>query len=166
MTAIRAFVKKARILGIDPGTKRIGFALSDELGWTAQPLETYERRTLPQDLAHINTLVCEYGVGQVVLGCPYLDDGSVGPAAKVVLEFKAKLEEWVSIPVITWDETMTTSQAQDLLIEANMSRKRRKGTIDRVAAALILRSYLDHCANEISAAQALSSLGEDSDRDL
>jgi len=131
-----------RILALDYGTKRIGVALSDELGWTAQPLETFERRTLEWDVAHIVTLIASHEVERVVLGFPLQLDGREGPAIRAMREFSEKLEAGISVPLILWDERMTTKAAEDLLIAANVSRKKRKGAVDRIAAALLLQSYL------------------------
>jgi putative Holliday junction resolvase len=132
----------SRILALDYGTKRIGVALSDELGWTAQPLETFERRTLDRDIAHIASLVKSHEVGKVVLGLPLQLDGREGPAIRAMREFSAKLEQGVPVPIVFWDERMTTKAAEDLLIAADVSRKKRKGAVDRVAAAILLQSYL------------------------
>jgi putative holliday junction resolvase len=131
-----------RILALDYGTKRIGVALSDELGWTAQPLETLNRRTLDRDIAHIADLVRTYEARQVLLGFPLQLDGRVGPAIEAMREFQARLEEGVSVPVILWDERLTTKAAEDLLIAADVSRKKRKGVVDRIAASILLQSYL------------------------
>ncbi len=132
-----------RILALDPGTKRIGVALSDELGWTAQPLETYERRSVAADVAHIQQLVDRHQVKRIVMGFPVRLDGTLGPAALQVQEFIGQLEQIVTIPIVTWDERMTTKAAEEILIQANMSRRKRKGTVDRVAAAILLQSYLE-----------------------
>jgi putative holliday junction resolvase len=132
----------SRILALDYGTKRIGVALSDELGWTAQPLETFERRTLDRDLTHIASLVSTHEVGQVVLGFPLQLDGREGPAVQAMRAFATQLEQRLSVPLVLWDERMTTKAAEDLLIAADVSRKKRKGAIDRVAAAILLQSYL------------------------
>lgn len=131
-----------RILALDPGTKRIGVALSDELGWTAQPLETYERRSVAADVAHIQRLVSQHQVNRIVMGFPVRLDGTLGPAALQVQAFIRQLEQTVTVPIVTWDERMTTKAAEEVLIQANMSRKKRKGTVDRVAAAILLQSYL------------------------
>lgn len=131
-----------RVLALDPGTKRIGVALSDELGWTAQPLETYERRSLAADVAHIQCLVQMHEVREVVMGLPLRLDGRVGAAAESAQQFMEQLSQALPVPVIAWDERFTTKAAEDLLIRANMSRKKRKGTVDRVAAAILLQSYL------------------------
>jgi putative Holliday junction resolvase len=133
-----------RILALDPGTKRIGVALSDELGWTAQPLETYERRTLDADVAHFQRLVHEHDVREVVIGMPIRLDGSVGPAAASVQLFQQTLADSLTVPVIAWDERLTTRAAEQLLIEANVSRKKRRGAVNRVAAAILLQSYLEN----------------------
>ncbi len=134
---------RRRILALDYGTKRIGVALSDEMGWTAQPLETYERRTLGQDIAHIQNLVRTHDVGLVVLGLPLRLGGEEGPAVQAVHQFLEPLAEALPVPVVTWDERLTTSEAEELLIAADVSRKNRKGIVDRIAAAFLLQSYLE-----------------------
>lgn len=133
----------SRILALDHGTKRIGVALSDELGWTAQPLETFERRTLERDIAHILELVRTHDVERVLLGLPLRLNGEEGPAARSVHEFVASLGEALPVPVVTWDERLTTKTAEELLIAADVSRKKRRGVVDRVAAAILLQSYLE-----------------------
>lgn len=133
----------SRILALDHGTKRIGVALSDELRWTAQPLETFERRTPDRDIAHIQDLVRTHDVGQVLLGLPLRLNGEEGPAVQAVHEFVARLGEALPVPIVTWDERMTTKAAEELLIAADVSRKKRKGVVDRVAAAILLQSYLE-----------------------
>ena len=133
----------SRILALDYGTKRIGVALSDELGWTAQPLETYERRTLDLDLVHILDLVKMHEVGQVLLGLPLRLNGEEGLAVQAVHQFLERLADALPVPVITWDERLTTKDAEELLVAADVSRKKRKGVVDRVAAAILLQSYLE-----------------------
>ena len=132
----------SRILALDYGTKRIGVALSDELGWTAQPLETFDRRTMDRDIAHIAALVRSHEVARVILGLPLQLDGRAGPAVEGMREFAAKLEAGLPVPLVLWDERMTTKAAEDLLIAADVSRKKRKGAVDRIAAAILLQSYL------------------------
>lgn len=136
-----------RILALDPGTKRIGVALSDELGWTAQPLETFERKSLNVDVAHINELVRRHDVREIVVGMPIQLNGRMGPAAQSVQQFVEALQAAVGIPVVAWDERLTTKAAEQMLIEADVSRKKRKGAVDRVAAALLLKSYLEHLSS-------------------
>lgn len=136
-----------RILALDPGTKRIGVALSDELGWTAQPLETFERKSLNVDVAHINELVRRHDVREIVVGMPIQLNGRMGPAAQSVQQFLEALQAAVGVPVVAWDERLTTKAAEQMLIEADVSRKKRKGAVDRVAAALLLKSYLEHLSS-------------------
>lgn len=133
----------SRILALDHGTKRIGIALSDELGWTAQPLETYERQTLDLDIAHILELVRVHEVGQVLLGLPLRLSGEEGLAVQAVHQFLERLGDALPVPVVTWDERLTTADAEEMLIAADVSRKKRKGMIDRIAAAILLQSYLE-----------------------
>lgn len=149
-----------RILALDYGTKRIGVALSDELGWTAQPLETFERKTLDRDIAHIAALVESHSVERVVLGLPLQLDGREGPAVLAMREFAVKLEAGLSVPVVRWDERMTTKAAEQLLIAADVSRKKRKGIVDRIAAAILLRSYLE-AQDQVSAQTAGGESAED-----
>ncbi|MGH7209628.1 MAG: Holliday junction resolvase RuvX [Nitrospiraceae bacterium] len=139
-----------RILALDPGSKRIGVALSDELGWTAQPLETYERRSVAEDVTHIQQLVQQHDVRRVVMGLPVRMDGRAGPEAESARLFLESLERALDVPVIAWDERLTSKAAEKLLIDADVSRKKRKGAVDRIAAAILLQSYL----------QSLSSGGE------
>lgn len=133
-----------RILALDPGTKRIGVALSDELGWTAQPLETFERKSPEADAAHIKELVRRHDVREIVIGMPVHLSGRVGLAAQSAQQFLEMIQAAVGVPVVAWDERLTTKAAEQLLIEADVSRKKRKGAVDRVAAALLLKSYLEH----------------------
>ena len=151
-----------RILAIDHGSKRIGFALSDELGWTAQPLETYHRRNPEADIRHIQGLVREHGVSQVLVGMPFRLDGEMGPAAKVVEAFVQALEPALSVPVVIWDERMTTCAAEDLLIAADVGRRKRKGIVDRIAAAILLQSYLTSLEKPAAAALGEESNGSES----
>lgn len=153
----------SRILALDHGTKRIGVALSDELGWTAQPLETYERRTLDRDIAHILDLVRIHEVGQVLLGLPLQLNGEEGPAVQAVRLFIERLAEALPVPIVTWDERMTTKAAEELLIAADMSRKKRKGVVDRVAAAILLQSYLESLSQ--STTPATSEQQSESERE-
>lgn len=167
-------IQGRRILALDYGTKRIGVALSDELRWTAQPLETFERRSLDRDLGHVLSLVASHEAGLVVLGLPLQLDGREGPAIQAMREFTAALEARLPVPLVLWDERMTTKAAEDLLIAADVSRKKRKGAVDRVAAALLLQSYLaslesatmDRVADRRSDEETLEPLHESADHPL
>nr|WP_297199532.1 Holliday junction resolvase RuvX [Thermanaeromonas sp.] len=131
-------------MGLDVGEKNIGVAVSDPLGWTAQGVTTIRRRgKLEEDLEAILRLAKEYRVERVVVGLPRNMNGSLGPQARKVLEFIEALEERLQLPVVPWDERLTTSAAERVLITADLSRRRRKSVIDRLAAVLILQSYLD-----------------------
>lgn len=131
-----------RILGLDIGDKRIGIALSDELALTAQALEVVERKK-GKELERLRSLVEHYEVGTVVVGLPRNMNGSLGPQGRKVLAFAAELRRELPASVVLWDERLTTVEAAKYLIRADTSRSRRKKVIDKVAAALILQSYLD-----------------------
>jgi putative Holliday junction resolvase len=132
----------ARVLGIDFGEKRLGLALSDESRTLASPLAVYERKDLQSDLRFLSDLIFRYQITEIVLGLPLNMDGSLGPKAQQVLEFKRALEESLKLPVHTFDERLTTAEAERALLEANMSRRKRKAKRDALAAVLILQGYL------------------------
>jgi putative Holliday junction resolvase len=133
-----------RIMGVDWGQRRIGIALSDESRTIASPHTVLHRSgSLDRELDHVVTVSGENDVCLIVFGLPVRLDGSAGPEAKGVLEVIEKLGEKTQIPVKTWDERLSTTAAERALLEGNVSRKKRRGIIDQVAAALILQSYLD-----------------------
>ena len=141
-------MKKGRILALDVGRKRIGVAVSDEWQWTAQPLTVIKRKDDEGVFKTIANLVEEQEVIKVVVGLPVTLRGEIGHAAKEVLGFVEKLKKRLSMPIITWDEALTTAEAEEILLEADLSRKRRKQVIDKLAAALILESYLRATAGD------------------
>lgn len=132
-----------RILGLDIGTKRIGAAISDELLITAQGLDSIERKTLESDTARINDLAKEYAVSEIIAGLPLNMDGTHSAKTKEVIAFLDHLLGIIKLPIKTWDERLTSVQAEKVLLEADTSRKRRKRLSDRLAAQIILQSYLD-----------------------
>jgi len=132
-----------RILGIDFGDRRIGLALSDELGLTAQPLGGVSTEADGGHLRELARLCQERGVEEVVVGLPRNMDGSLGERACVTLEFVEALRGELDIPVETWDERLTTIQAERSLQARGLTHKRRKARRDTVAAQLILQGYLD-----------------------
>lgn len=132
-----------RILCIDYGSKRHGLAISDPLGMTAQPYETFERKTTQIDMDRFLKIVQENDVASIVVGLPRNMDGSEAVHYNDVLSFAKELENHVGKHVATWDERLSTAQAERMLISADTSRKKRKKVIDKVAATLILQSYLD-----------------------
>ena len=137
-----------RILALDHGTKRIGVALSDELKMIAQPLEYIPAEPFADFLARLKNLLQEKEVELILVGLPRNMDGSYGPAALKVQEFVAVLKGAVATPIKTWDERLTTAQANRFLLQGNVSRKDRKEKVDKMAAAILLQSYLDNLAQE------------------
>jgi putative holliday junction resolvase len=133
-----------RILGLDYGDKRIGVAISDELGYTAQGLSTIVRKNRHHDLTQIAELVNHYDVSVIVMGYPVRLDGTEGIQCGKVNRFIGHLEAYIQTPIVKWDETLTTKTAEDILIAANMRRDKRKNIVDKLAAMLILQDYLDH----------------------
>lgn len=132
-----------RIMALDVGSKRIGVALSDPLKITAQGLQTFQRTTLDKDIAGLWQLIDEYEVSQLVVGLPKNMDGSVGFKAEEVQQFIADLTAERNIEVTWVDERLTTVSAERTLLEADVSRAKRKKVIDKMAAVIILQSYLD-----------------------
>jgi len=132
-----------RALGIDHGTKRMGVALSDELKFIAQPAGFLPAEPEAECLAAIRTLVGAKEVDEVIVGMPRNMDGSYGPAAAKVREFVTALGAVISVPIRTWDERLTSAQANRVLLQANVSRQDRKVKVDQMAAAILLQSYLD-----------------------
>src|SRR6266513_4359930 len=132
-----------RILAIDHGTKRMGIAVSDEMKMIAQPLEYIAAEPFANFLARLKTIVREKEVELIIVGMPRNMDGSYGPAALKVQEFVAVLKDAVAVPIKTWDERLTSAQANRFLISANVRRAKRKEKVDQTAAAILLQSYLD-----------------------
>lgn len=137
-----------RTMGLDLGTKTIGVAVSDALGWTAQGVTTILRKNLAADLEALRELVREHDVTRVVLGLPLNMDGSEGPRAEASRKFAGQLTEALSLPVEFWDERLTTAEAQRVLITADVSRAKRKKVVDQMAATLILDGWLQ--AHQVS----------------
>ena len=136
-----------RIMGLDYGSKTVGVAVSDPLGYTAQALETItreEENKLRQTYRRLEELIAQRGITTVVLGYPKNMDDSIGERGKKTEEFKAALERRTGLPVILWDERLTTVAAEKTLMEANVRREHRKEYVDKIAAVLILQGYLDY----------------------
>ncbi|MCM3388022.1 Holliday junction resolvase RuvX [Ureibacillus chungkukjangi] len=134
-----------RIMGLDVGSKTVGVAISDALGWTAQGIETVKINEESGDFGidRIKELVKEYAVTEFVVGFPKNMNNTVGPRGEASNNYKALLEETFQLPVKLWDERLTTMAAERMLIEADVSRKKRKLVIDKMAAVMILQGYLD-----------------------
>ena len=140
-----------RIMGLDFGSKTVGVAVSDPLLLTAQGVEIVRRKEenkLRQTLARIEELVVEYGVEKIVLGLPKNMNASEGVRVELTEEFKEKLERRTGLPVVFWDERLTTVAADKAMMEAGIRRENRKDYVDMIAASLILQGYLDRCRNE------------------
>jgi putative Holliday junction resolvase len=133
-----------RILALDHGTKRIGVAVSDELEMLAQPLEFIPAEPFADFLVRLGEIIREKKVELILVGMPRNMDGSFGPAALKVQEFVGVLKNSVAIPVKTWDERLTSAQANRVLIEGSVSRRKRKEEVDKTAAAILLQSYLNY----------------------
>ncbi|MFE3576699.1 Holliday junction resolvase RuvX [Lysinibacillus sp. NPDC059133] len=134
-----------RIMGLDVGSKTVGVAASDALGWTAQGIETVKIDEANGEfgIERIAELVKEYAITEFVVGYPKNMNNTVGPRGEASEDYKKLLEETFSLPVKLWDERLTTMAAERMLIEADVSRKKRKQVIDKMAAVMILQGYLD-----------------------
>jgi len=135
-----------RILALDHGTKRIGIAVSDELKMIATPLEFVLAEPFTDFVKRLKEIIREKEVELILIGMPRNMDGSYGPAALKVQEFIAVLKDLVAIPIKTWDERLTSAQAQRFLIQGGVRRQERKEKVDKMAASILLQSYLDSAA--------------------
>jgi putative Holliday junction resolvase len=134
----------ARYLGLDVGNKRIGVAVTDELGLTAQPVMTLERRrSRREDLRSLGRLARRFGVVGIVVGNPLHASGEVSPQAEKTQAFAAELGQLTGLPIHLWDERLTSHQAHEILYEAGHRRQEHRKVVDQVAAVLILTSFID-----------------------
>ena len=136
-----------RIMGLDYGSKTVGVAVSDALGLTAQGIEIVRRKSenkLRQTLARIEEIAKEYGVEKIVLGFPKHMNNDIGERAEKSLEFKEMLERRTGLPVVMWDERLTTVEADRTMMETGIRRENRKEYVDMLAAVFILQGYLDY----------------------
>jgi putative Holliday junction resolvase len=140
-------IKKMRIMGLDIGSHTIGIAISDELGMTAQGLKTIRRRSMGEDLQEMMVIIDEYKIEKIVVGLPKNMDGTLGKQAEIVFQWITDVKKKIHLPVVTWDERLSTVGASKILLEADLSRKKRKKVIDKLAAVLILQGYLDQIRN-------------------
>jgi len=135
--------KSMRTMGLDVGTHTIGVAISDELGITAQGLKTLKRRSMEDDFKELTTIIGQYEIERIVVGLPKNMDGTLGKQAEFVLKWIEVLTNKIQVPVVTWDERLSTVGASKVLLEADLSRRKRKKVIDKLAAVLILQGFLD-----------------------
>ena len=132
-----------RIMSLDVGSRTIGIACSDALLMTAQVIETIRRTSLEKDFNRLQELIAEYEVHELVVGMPKNMNGTKGERAQKTEEFVEKMKEVIDLPVSYWDERLSTVMAERQLIAADVSRKKRKSVIDKMAAVVILQGYLD-----------------------
>ena len=131
------------ILGVDFGDSRTGYATSDALGFSAHTLETFSEKSMQKVAEHTVALVKELNAEKIVLGFPKNMNGTVGDRGKKTKRFKKMLEEMTNVPIILWDERLTTVSAHSLMNETNVRGQKRKDSVDKIAAAFILQAYLD-----------------------
>lgn len=132
-----------RTLALDVGTKTIGVAVSDELGITANGVATIRRKDIEYDKAELGRIIERYAPSELLVGIPYRSDGSVGKRGEDIMGFAEMLKKTFDLPVVYWDESFSTSNAERFLIDADVGRKRRKKVIDKMAAVYILAEYLE-----------------------
>ena len=146
-----------RIMGLDFGSKTVGVAISDALLITAQGVEIIRRKEenkLRQTLARIEELIAQYEVEKIVLGKPKHMNGTEGVRVELTEEFKEKLERRTGLPVVFWDERLTTVAADKTMMEAGIRREHRKEYVDMIAATFILQGYLDYLGNQTNKPEA------------
>lgn len=132
-----------RIMALDVGSRTIGIACSDALLMTAQGIETIRRTSLENDFKRLSELISEYEVHELVVGMPKNMNGTKGERAEKTEEFVGKMKEVIDLPITFWDERLSTVMAERQLIAADVSRKKRRDVIDKMAAVVILQGYLD-----------------------
>ncbi len=135
--------KLMRLMGLDIGRKTIGVAISDELGLTAQGLKTIIRKEIEEEFLEIRNLISRYQIEKIVVGLPKNMDGTLGKQAEMVFLWIEELRKRIPIPVVVWDERLSTVEATKTLLQADLSRAKRKKVIDQLAASIILQGYLD-----------------------
>lgn len=130
-------------MGLDIGSHTIGIAISDELGLTAQALKTLRRRSMDEDLRELLEIIAQFRIEKLVVGLPRNMDGTLGKQADGVLQWIKAAEKRINLPTLTWDERLSTVEASRVLLQADLSRKKRRKVIDKLAAVLILQGYLN-----------------------
>lgn len=134
-----------RTIGLDVGDKTIGVAISDPSGLIAQGIKTIKRSNLDDDILEINKIINSFKAEEIVVGFPKNMNGTIGPQGQKVINFVEILKKEIDLPILLWDERLTTVEANRMLIEgADMRRDKRKKVIDKLAATIILQGYLDH----------------------
>jgi len=138
-----------RVLGLDIGDKTIGIAISDPLGYTAQGITTIRRKSEAMDMEELKRICKEYSVDTIVSGLPKNMNNTIGPQGEKVIKLCEVIKQNIDIPIIMWDERLTTVAANRAMLEADLSRAKRKKIVDKVAATYILQGYLDSIYKKI-----------------
>ena len=144
---MKGFVSMPRIMGLDVGSKTIGVAVSDELGWTAQGVKTIYRKSLDADMVELDRLIAEYQIGEILIGLPLNMNGTAGPSAEMAQALGAERAARYDIKITYRDERCSTMAATRILLDGDLSRKKRKKVIDKMAAVFVLQGYLDYLQN-------------------
>lgn len=137
-----------RILGLDIGEKTIGVAVCDPLGYTAQGVTTIKRKSKAADIEEIKQICTEYEVESIVIGLPKNMNGTIGPQGEKIMNLGEFIKKNVELPIMFWDERLTTVAAHRVMLEADLSRSKRKKIVDKLAAMYILQGYLDSIAKK------------------
>jgi putative Holliday junction resolvase len=140
--------KKVRIMGLDIGSHTIGVAITDELRITAQGLKTIRRKSKEEDFEEIIRLIDQFKIGKIVVGLPKNMNGTLGKQAERVLQWIKTIRKKIELPIVTWDERFSTVEASRVLLEADLSRRKRKKAIDKLAAVIILQGYIEKDRNQ------------------
>jgi putative pre-16S rRNA nuclease len=148
-TAVSGSSFEKRVLGLDVGSKTIGMAVSDPLGITAQGLQTYRRQNKRRDLEALRTVIQDYQVAEIVVGYPLRMSGATGTQSEKMAVFAEELRKKFQIPVHLWDERLTSAEANRVLRDSEMSIQRRGEVVDRLAAVLILQSWMEARRNRL-----------------
>lgn len=139
----QALPAEARLLGLDVGEKTIGLALSDTTRWIASPLLTIERSKFTKGIEQLKTIIEKHAVAGLVIGYPINMDGSLGPRAQSTRSFAANIGKHIALPMLLWDERMSTMAVERIMLEADLSRARRGELVDKLAASYMLQGFLD-----------------------
>ena len=134
---------EARLLGLDVGEKTIGLALSDARRTIASPLSTIERSKFSKDIEALKKIIADHAVGGLVIGYPVNMDGSLGPRTQSIRTFAAHLQKPIDLPMLLWDERMSTMVVERVMLDADLSRQRRQQLVDKLAASYMLQGFLD-----------------------
>ena len=135
-------------MGLDVGSHTIGVAITDELRITAQGLKTIRRKSKEEDFDEIIRIIDQFKIGKMVVGLPKNMNGTLGKQAEMVLQWIKAIREKVDLPIVTWDERFSTVEASRVLLEADLSRRKRKKAIDKLAAVIILQGYIENDRNQ------------------